>query len=379
MSGFALVFLAAALSSCGTAIDVPIAPEAWANPNLLVDRARLNEIRRAAASGHPVLAPAYADLIRTADIMMAASPEPIHGPLEVPGFFTRERETQRRITRRLRNDARTAHALALACALSENRQYGEKAREFLYAWVDNLTIPKHGGRWWHWPTPWRRGDTPIVISYSFPAFIFAFDLLRGEDILSDDEVARFQQWLGPYVDYLGHQEFYKNNHHNWQVVFLLSAAHVLQDEALFKRAAEYYRRGIRGQIRGDGALPRELWRRQRSGTYTLMALEGMVQAVHIAEKHGIMLRDLQSRGGGTLEKAIDFYCDYLDDPESWARHTNARTLNTPAGTSDWGYIFELPYRWWHNPRYLGYMQKRPYGFEVERCYTLDFATLLFAE
>ena len=43
------------------------------------------------------------------------------------------------------------------------------------------------------------------------------------------------------------------------------------------------------------------------------------------------------------------------------------------------YVFDLPYSWWRNPRCLNYMQKRPYGYDVERCYTMDFATLLFAD
>jgi hypothetical protein len=375
----AILVVLIGLVGCGKPPAPSIPAESFASPNLLVNRARIDHVKGAVAANHPVLSAAYADLLRTAGDLVRQSPNPIRGELKVPGFYTGERETQQRIVRQLRKDARTSHALALACAMSGEKAYGEKAREFIFAWVDNLTRPVNGGHWWQQVKLARRGDTPLAIAYSFPAFMYAFDLLRGEGLVNESEIERFQAWLRPFVEYRLAEELYKNNHHNWQVVFLMCAGHVLQDADLLDRACRYYRHGLRGQIAAGGALPKELSRDEKSGTYTLMALEGMTQAVHIAEAHGVMLRDLESKRGATLEEAIDFYCGYLDDPIEWARHTNSGKLNTPAGMSDWGYIFELPYSWWRTPRYLGYMEKRPYGYEVERCYTLDFATLLFAD
>lgn len=354
--------------------------DTWAAPNLLVNRADLDRISSAVEHADPVLRPAYDDLIRTADALLAQSPEPIAGELRIPGYYTSERETQQRLTRQLRKDARSCHALALAFALTRRPDYGEAARTWLFAWVNALTRPVDGGHWWQFYYLGHRGDTPLVITYSFPAFLYAFDLLHGEYLLSDTEIAAFRDWLRPFVDYCTSEVIYRDNHHSWQVVFLMCAAHVLEDEALFQRAVRYYHRGVRGQIRHDGALFRELRRGAKSGTYTLMALEAMTQAVHIAEQHGNpQLREWRSRRGASLEDAVAFYCDYLDAPQDWARDNGLDEVNAPATPSDWGYFFELPYRWWHDGRYRQYLGKRPYGMNVERCYTLDFATLLFAE
>ena len=353
---------------------------AWSSPNLLVDRARIDTIKAAVQRNDPLLTPAFQDLVRTAEGMLADPPNPIVGDLMVPGFYTAGKETQQRITRQLRTDARKSHTLALAYALTGRKEFSDKSRAILFAWMNSLKRPVNGGHWWEIFWLGNRGDTPLVISYSFPAFLYAFDLLNGEKALSGVEKSAFRAWLRPYVDYLFGEVLYKNNNHNWQVVFLLSAAQVLEDAPLFDRAVNYYRNGISGQIRADGALPRELWRKEKCGSYTLMALEGMVQAVHIAEQHGYTnLRDLLSNKGGTLEKAVDFYLQYLRDPVAWAKNTNAQKLNAPNDPSDWGYMLEVPYAWWRNGAYLPYMQKRPYGYAVERCYTLDFATLLFAE
>jgi len=371
-----LLLAVLACNCSGRIASSSIPAEAWQSPNLLVDNARLDAIRQAVAAGDPSISSAYAGLLQTADRFLNETSKPIIGELRVPGFYTRERETQQRITRQLRHDARAAHALALAHALSGRAEYAAKAKSFLFAWVRNVTRPANGGHWWHL---WEyRGDTLLVVSYAFPCFIYAFELLKGSDQLTEEEIAAFRSWLRPFAGYCRKEVFYKNNHHNWQTVFLMCAAHALEDPALFDRAVQYYRHGIRSQIRADGGLPRELHRKEKAGTYTLMALEGMTQAVHLAERHGYTdLRAVRSRKGGDLERAIDFYIEYLRDPAGWAKHTNAGDLNKPDDPADWGYILELPNRWWKKDAYSPYLAKRPYGFDVPRCYTLDFATLYF--
>jgi hypothetical protein len=352
----------------------------WDNPNLLVNRERLEKIKASVKRGDPLTVAAFTDLVNTAEGMLHDTPNPISGDLKIPGFYTSEREIQQRLTRKLRADARKTHVLALANVMTGRREFADKSREILFAWVRSLKKPVDGGHWWEIFWLGNRGDTPLVIWYSFPAFIYAFDLLKGENALSPVEVDAFRAWLRPFVDYSRGETLYKNNNHNWQVAFLMCAAHALEDATLFDRAVHFYRNGIKGQIRSDGALSKELWRREKSGTYTLMALEAMVQAVHIAEQHGYTdLRELRSKNGGTLGTAIDFYLQYLKDPTGWTKYTNAKTLNTPKDIADWGFMLEVPYSWWHKDAYLPFMQKRPYGYGVERCYTLDFATLLFMQ
>ncbi|MBX7257262.1 MAG: alginate lyase family protein [Candidatus Hydrogenedentes bacterium] len=372
--------LTACLSACGHSTLESVPREVWESPNLLVNRDDLNRIKDNVANDTGVLKAAYAGLVSTADGMLSATPNPIAGKLEIPGYYTSKRETQQTLTRQLRQDARTAHALALAYAVTGKTAYAAKSKEFLFAWVDSLTHPVDGGEWWEFITLSQGGDTRLVITYSFPSFLYAFDLLKGEGYLKQDEIESFRAWLKPFVSYCRSEVFYKNNHHNWQVVFLMCAGHALEDPELFQTAVNYYRHGIKGQIGKEGRLPKELRRHEKAGTYTLMALEGMTQAVHLAERHGYSdLRDLRSSNATTLKDAVDFYVKYLDDPAGWAGYTNAKELNVPKDPSDWGYIFELPYRWWREDAYLAHMAKRPYGFGVERCYTLDFATLLFAE
>ncbi len=298
----------------------------------------------------------------------------------MPGFYTAAREDHRAVNARVRPDAKAANALALAYAFTGERRYAERSREILFAWAEVSTHPEHGAPWWYVLVPWRnhRGDTQLVITYAFPNFVFAFDILKNSGFLSKTDVAEYLAWLVPFVRYASRNIIYKNNHHAFQVLFLLCAAHVLEDAAMFHDAVQSYRRAFPRQVGRDGRLRRELWRGKRSGTYTLMALEAMLQSVLIAERHGYEgLRTMRSAAGATLQDAVCFYTEYLDHPGAWARHTNASTLNTPPTLGRWGWVFEIPYAWWRRDGYRRYMDEEPYGYSPSRSYTSEFMTLLF--
>jgi hypothetical protein len=376
------LLVASLLLSCATPPVDSGGPDqgSFSRPNLLFTLERVSQVKAAIHAGDDLLASALRDLETTAESLLGHTPKPIVGAFRVPGFYTQAREEHRRVNARVRPDAKAANALALAYAFTGEPRYAEKAREILFAWATVCTHPAHGAPWWWVFVPWRnhRGDTQLVVTYAFPNFLFAFDILSKQGFLSENDVAFYLRWLEPFVRYASRSILYKNNHHAFQVLFLLSAAHVRRDPAMFHGAVQSYRRAFRRQVGSDGRLPRELWRRKKSGTYTLMALEAMLQSVVIAERHGYTgLRDTRSVAGATLKDAVSFYSDYLDDPGSWARHTNAPNLNAPATLGRWGWLFEIPYRWWREERYRRYMHEEPYAFSPPRSYTSEFMTLLF--
>ncbi len=155
----------------------------------------------------------------------------------------------------------------------------------------------------------------------------------------------------------------------------------MRHRELLERAVQYYRSGLRLQIGAGGELVYEVARAEKAATYSLMALEAMEQAVFIAEQHGYQdLRELRSRAGGNVRAAVDAMREFLDRPEAWARvvRVPVEDLRRPSKGSDWGWIRELPYRWWGEDRYLPLLQRgRPYA-EPERAYALLHLTLYFA-
>lgn len=182
----------------------------------------------------------------------------------------------------------------------------------------------------------RRGDTALVVSYTFPQLIGAVDLLEGEGALAPGERARFKTWLRVFVRFHERADPSPNNHRSWQAVFLVSAAHILRDPALLDRGVSHARGGFRWTVLGNGAMPLELARGEKAATYTLMNLEALCRVAHLAEMHGVRgVREMRSAWGGDLRDAVGFLVDFLEDPRRWDRWTFGRTLNGPAAPAGW--------------------------------------------
>lgn len=379
----------AALALAAPAAAQPATPDPFAPLNLLMTAARLRALEARLAAGDPLVTRMRDQVLVEAAPFLTRAPDPIQGALKVPGFYTKKKAQQQAIARRLRGDARGAHALALAYALTNDARYADQAERYLFAWVASLTRPVDGGEWYHAFIGERRGDTPIVMAYSFPSFFYAYDLLRGLGRIDAAEHARFAAWLRPFVDYHRREERFVNNHHPWQCLFLATAAHVTGDRALFDEAVRRYRRAFDIQVCRDGALGRELLRKEKAATYTLMALEAKLQLVIIAERHGHLgLRDLRAtrtplrlrnpaRPG--LKEVVDHLAWFLDDPAAWTRAhrrvLRTSTVNGPARPAEWGWLFEAAHALWGDPRHLAYAADAPYGLTPPRAYTLAFATL----
>lgn len=367
------------------------AQDPFAPLNLLMTERRLREVQARLAQGDPLVVAMRDQVVAEALPLLARAPDPIQGVLKVPGYYTKKRAQQQAITRRLRGDARAAHTLALAFALTGDARYADQAERFLGAWVSSLTRPVDGGEWYHAFILQRRGDTPIVMYYSFPAFFYAHDLLRGLGRIDPAAHARFVAWLRPFVDYARGEERYKDNHHAWQCLFLATAAHVTTDRALFAQAVARYRAAFDVQVCADGALGRELLRGERAATYSLMAAEAMLQLVVIAERHGHLgLRDLRAtrtplrlpnRARPRLFEVVDHLAWFVRDPAAWRRShrlvLGGKAVNGPAAPADWGWFFEVSHALWGDPRHLALASAAPYGLGEPRVYTLDFATLHF--
>jgi hypothetical protein len=366
-----------ALAAASPALAAPRTPPAnpWASPNLLVDADRLAEIAQRRNGGDPVISAAWDQCVQEAQSRLSDTPNPVHGALKIPGFYVNP-TAQQAIARPLRADAVSAYSFAMAYALTQDPSFATKAKEFVFAWVNNCTHPVDGGQPWQILTWDQRGDTPLVIEYTFPQFCGAIDLLEGTGGISAPELAQFRAWLRVFVNYCALPELSINNHVDWQVVFLMSAAQALGDPALFDQAVSIYRDAFQFQVWGTGQLPFELLRGQKSATYSLMAIEAMEQACFFAEMHGYQgLRQMNSLWGGDLRDAVGYMVEFLENPSTWH---NGTKLDAPSGPGAWGWFLEVADMWWDDVRYERQLTQRPYGVCPERCYTMSYATLDFA-
>ena len=372
----------------------------------LLTAARVKEVKAAIAGADPLMIACRDQAVTEATGFLAQTPNPIKGELKVPGFYTKGQAVQQAITRQLRGDGYAANSLAVAFALTDRADFAAKSKEFVFAWVNNLTKPVNGGHFWDFITLSQRGDTPLVTYYSFPSFFYAYDILRSKGQISSAEHQRFVAWAKPFVDYCSREEIYKNNHHAWQVVFLASAGIATGDQSLFDRAMKYYRNGFDYYVAQDGSMWRELLRKEKAATYSLMALEAMVQFTHLAEGRGVNLKNLVGKkrtffstvalrvlsgkifsslptpkAGGDLRAAVNLLRDFIGDPKTWqakyGKLVKSATINGPAAPTDWGWFFEPCDKWWNDPTYKPLLAGAPYGITPPRAYTLSYATLVF--
>lgn len=346
-----------------------LVPSVQAGPvALLLPDGGAERVRQRYEAGEPLARAAYRQLVREAEAYLAREPQPLVGLLRVPRFYD-DAEGHRAAARPIRGDSRIAHTLALAYAVTGDERFGEQAVRYLLAWVESLEGPG-------WGTArdalvlQPRADTPIVIGTAFPNFLYAYALV--EERLSGDERTAFADWLRRFVSYYLGEELYPNNHHNFQSLFLLCAGRVLRDDGLVERALRYYGRGLRVQIHPGGRLPRELRRGEKGSTYTLMALEAMVQFAVVAKNAGVAVRDWTSAGDAGLQDAVGFLASFLQDPAAWP---DGPERVYPSHPGEWGYLFEFPYLWWGEEEWEPLLSQRPYGHH-NRAYTLLFATLL---
>ncbi|MGC8717891.1 MAG: alginate lyase family protein [bacterium] len=371
------------LSSVSTFIESP-------GPNLLLTKRRIVEVKSAISTRNQIALAAYNDLIREADQLLYSNPNPIHGVIKIPPYYSSKREIQRMFSRQIGTDALSAYTLALAYAFSEKKAYADKSLEILHAWIENCTKPEDGGSLWDIITlsSTKEGDTPIVISYHFPKFIMAFDILQGLGVISNEDKTRFRIWLKPFVDYIcKYKPLLPNNHLSWKALFLLNAGRVLGDVNVFSEGLNTLRHALRIQIAWDGSMPLELIRRDRASSYTLMNLEALVQGIWIAENHGVsILQETHSILGGNIRMACKNFKDFLLNPFNWHSRYKliilSKEIKYPGSSSDWAWVFEIPLNWYPDDSELNQQVKsiigdRIYGKYPFESYTMQFATLLF--
>ncbi len=369
------------ISTVSVSIDSP-------GPNLLLTKRRIEDVKLAISKHNSIALSAYDELIREADALLYTIPNPIKGKVKIPLFYSKKQHIQQMFSRQIGTDALSAYTLALAYAFSDNKTYADKSYEFLLAWMEHCTGPEDGGDFWDMLMGSKKGDTPIVISYHFPKFIMAFDILNGLSAISEEDATRFRNWLKPFVEYIrSYDPFLPNNHLSWKALFLLTAGRALEDVNIFYEGLEIIRYALRIQIAKDGSMPFELIRKDRASSYSLMNLEELVQAIWIAENHKVFnLRELLSIFGGNVRLTCRNFAEFLLDPTKW--HSRYRLIirseqiRIPDYPSDWAWVFEIPLNWFSEDEELtrtmrNLIDNRIYGKYPPRSYTMQFSTLLF--
>lgn len=264
---------------------------------------RIKEIKESVAQKHEPSYSAFGECLIVADQNLTRKPT---APKKwyVPSYY-KDAEGHQKAKNGLRDDANAAYAMALCYRITGDSKYAESAIRLINAWANHLE------------TMSREDDSMLSLSYHFPAFIFAADLLRDEGIWPKDEQDAFTLFLRNKALPMSTIDR-ENNWGNWGLVLSTSCAVYLKDQSLFRQCANRWKHFIEHQIADDGHLPHEVNRSggQRGIWYSHFSLMPQTIAAEILYLNGQDLYDFKSQNGRTLKQAFERIAGWTNNPGS---------------------------------------------------------------
>ena len=143
-----------------------------------------------------------------------------------------------------------------------------------------------------------------------------------------------------------------NNFENWRVHFIASAGSLLKDETLLDYAFGRFKELVPVQIDERGRMIREL-DRTNSLSYSLYAVNAMIQTAEIAKHQDIDLYSYTSDGNAGLEQALDYHAQFAASKEArgWP-HEQISSLKALDNVA----LYEMAYAHWQKPEYLNVIE-----------------------
>lgn len=153
------------------------APEHFAHPGVLLDRAQLNLIKSKVAQGAQPWSNAYSAMLADPLASLSRTPSPTTvvqcGPTSTPNIgCTSERQ-----------DALAAYAMSLAWYISDSTQYAQKAISYMNAWAQ--TIQGH-----------NNSNAPLQTGWSGASWARAAEIIRHSNARwAASDIATFENML----------------------------------------------------------------------------------------------------------------------------------------------------------------------------------------
>ncbi len=237
----------------------------------------------------------------------------------VPGYYD-DAEGHRTAKNGLRDDANIAYAQALCYRITTQKKYARSAIRLINGWVKTVKQMS------------RKDDSTLSFSYHFPAFVFAADLLRNDDIWPKDQENMFAGFLRDKASPMSCMDR-ENNWGNWGLVLSAACAVYLKDAELFNTCIDRWQYFIENQIADDGHMPHEVNRSggMRGIWYTHFSLMPQTVAAEILRVNGEDLYHFVSPGGHTLKQAFKTIAGWTRRPEEfpyWEGDPNKLTGRT---------------------------------------------------
>jgi hypothetical protein len=254
---------------------------------------------------------------------------------------------------------RAARTLALAWLLSGDEHDAARAVQLLEGW----TIAPATAMEPHLTD----AQSHIELYVTMPGLIYAADLLSGYRGWPAGRQAAVRDWfhrLAADADRLRH----RNNFEDWRSLLVLASARLDRDGCRFDRAVEHVKALVAEQISPDGFMTAEL-QRTDSLSYSLFALNALVQAAELAARQGTDLYHYRAPTGSSLAQALLRHAPFAAGAPGWPY----RQLSPLSAAGDSIALFEPAYRALGDPSLLAVLEH--WGRPIEETRVLGPVTL----
>ena len=197
------------------------------------------------------------------------------------------------ISRDLLADNEAVYANALLFVMTGDAAHAGKAAEIINAWAHTLERIETG-----------RFEEVLTTSYSWPAFVWAAELIEGYDRPA------FERMLRTIVVPVVRQAPWHNNWYSWGVCGRMTLALYFGDEDWFAETQQQFVEQLHHYLGWTllGELGRDLWHAQ-------MGLAPLIAAAEMAWHRGV---DLYGAAGNLLYRGLEFQTPFfLGDAAGW--------------------------------------------------------------
>lgn len=200
------------------------------------------------------------------------------------------------------------------------------------------------------------GDASIVFMNQGAILLHGVDLLLSYPDWPSNELAEFKAWINAMASLYKHKAS-RNNFGNWQVLFLMLSAVILNDNSLLQFAISEWKGLIDVQVRSDGALIYEITR-TNSLSYSTYSIQPMIMGAEVARHQHVNLYDYKMADGRSLELVLDFHASYFVNPTQWPYRQDQVYSGERLAA------YELAFLWKQNPSYKAVLDKwtKPFDY-----------------
>ncbi len=322
---------------------------------LLLDAARLADLRSKAQAGDPTVKPLLAALQRDAEKALDLRPLSVmdkevtppsgdkHDYMSQAPYFwpdpskpdgkpyiRKDGERNPEISKISDHEnifkvANAVSTLGLAYYLTGREEYATKAAVLVRVWfLDSGTkMNPHLNFGQGIPGINTGRGIGIIETRALPELLDGVNLIQHAKAWTAADQSGLRDWMRAYVKWLtdspyGHDEGKNgNNHETWYEVQVASLALWTGQQDLAKQTLERGRETLAKEIQPDGSMPREL-ERTNAWSYSAFNLQAFFALATLGDRVGVDLWNYQTSDGRSLRKAVDFLVPFAAGEKKWS-------------------------------------------------------------